>query len=73
MTRRGHRYPSGWNLGEANPAAKITAKRAREIRKMRNETKLSFVKLAKIVGLSPSHVHRICTGGAWSRHVCVIR
>lgn len=51
--------------GEKNPQAKLTAELVSSMRLMRNETNLSFKKLAKIFNVSTMTAYRACVGISW--------
>lgn len=51
--------------GTRNGHAKLSEKEVKDIRAAR-ETGLSLMKVAKLFGISDTHVHHICTGQKWS-------
>lgn len=52
-------------FGEQNHASKLTNESVFSLRKMRNETGISFKRLAEIFGVSTMTAYRACVGQSW--------
>lgn len=61
-------YRRGWNHGEDNPKSKLSADDVLEIRRLHGDEGKKDSEIAKIYGVKPSTISRICDGTSW-RHV----
>lgn len=59
------RQPELVKRGEEHHAAKLTEKRVKLMRELREELKLPYAKLAKIFDVTPNTAHRACTRTWW--------
>lgn len=55
-------------VGSQNPNAKTTESVVRKVRKLRQDQNMTYGKLAKLFGLTMSHVYQICSRKRW-QHV----